>query len=313
MQNKMFQLQSPDEKRDKLESVLGRKTNHLLSKFQTQQILNEINLRRQYGIQVHIGPETFFSTCCFFAVTKEIGIPEKSLWQHKIWDYRRYLYLNPSFSPKRLPAAVVMTRCRTAGTRQVFTNLIHIYLPKYEMRNVALKQSRVTNKTCLIFYIVSAFALIAFALRAWPILLLLLVVLTGAGLCWCWLWIFEEQTPTQFSAHIAKATVSPTTGFARRSIKILRIFPDAKWVWLTPCRWPRCGKAVLCPFSFRSQAVSKKHRFTWRRRVWPFAGRNQRESVFCYQGEGGTQHIGRLQPYGIPVGRIPKSFSQRKL
>ncbi len=60
MQNKMFQLQSPDEKRDKLESVLGRKTNHLLSKFQTQQILNEINLRRQYSIQVHIEPRNLF-------------------------------------------------------------------------------------------------------------------------------------------------------------------------------------------------------------------------------------------------------------
>ena len=40
MQNKMFQVQSPDEKRDKLASVLGRKTNHLLSKIKTQQILN---------------------------------------------------------------------------------------------------------------------------------------------------------------------------------------------------------------------------------------------------------------------------------
>ena len=60
MQNKMFQVQSPDEKRDKLASVLGRKTNHLLSKFQTQQILNEIDFHRQYSIRVHIEPRNLF-------------------------------------------------------------------------------------------------------------------------------------------------------------------------------------------------------------------------------------------------------------
>lgn len=136
MQNKMFQLQSPDEKRDKLESVLGRKTNHLLSKFQTQQILNEINLRRQYSIQVHIEPETFFDVLflCRDQGNRDTG--KIAFGNIKFGIIGDTFISNPSFPQKRLPAAVVMTRCRTADTRQVFTNLIHIYLPKYEMRNV---------------------------------------------------------------------------------------------------------------------------------------------------------------------------------
>ena len=136
MQNKMFQLQSPDEKRDKLESVLGRKTNHLLSKFQTQQILNEINLRCQYSIQVHIEPETFFDVLflCRDQGNRDTG--KIAFGNIKFGIIGDTFISNPSFPQKRLPAAVVMTRCRTAGTRQVFTNLIHIYLPKYEMRNV---------------------------------------------------------------------------------------------------------------------------------------------------------------------------------
>lgn len=136
MQNKMFRLQSPEEKRDKLASVLGRKTNHLLSKFQTQQILDAVNVHRQYSIQVHIEPETIFDALFLCR-------------DHGNWDTGKIVFgnvkfgiigdtfiSNPSFPQKRLPAAVVLTRCRTAGGRQVFTNLIHIYLPKYEMRNV---------------------------------------------------------------------------------------------------------------------------------------------------------------------------------
>lgn len=85
-------------------------------------------------------------------------------------------------------------------------------------------------------HIVSAFALIAFALRAWPILLLLLVVLTGVGLCWCWLWIFEEQTPTHNSPPTLPKPQSPYHQLCQAVNKeILRIFPDAKLVWLTPC------------------------------------------------------------------------------
>ncbi len=100
-----------------------------------------------------------------------------------------------------------------------------------------MKQSRVHKQNVLDFlHIVSAFALIAFALRAWPILLLLLVVLTGAGLCWCWLWIFEEQTPTHNSPPTLPKPQSPYHRLCQAVNKeILRIFPDAKWVWLTPC------------------------------------------------------------------------------
>lgn len=84
--------------------------------------------------------------------------------------------------------------------------------------------------------IVSAFALIAFALRAWPILLLLFVVLTGTGLYWCWLWIFEEQTPTYHSPPTLPKPQSPYHQLCQAvNEEILRIFPHAKWIWLTPC------------------------------------------------------------------------------
>lgn len=84
--------------------------------------------------------------------------------------------------------------------------------------------------------IVSAFALIAFALRAWPILLLLLAVLIIAGLYWCWLWIFEKQTPIHNSLPALPKPQSPYHQLCQAVNKeILRIFPDAKWIWLTPC------------------------------------------------------------------------------
>ena len=135
MQNKMFQVQSPDEKRDKLASVLGRKTNHLLSKFQTQQILNEIDFHRQYSIRVDIEPETFFDALflCRDQGNRDTG--KIAFGNIRFGIISDTFISNPSFPQKRLPAAVIMTRCRTVGARQVFTNLIHIYLPKYEMRN----------------------------------------------------------------------------------------------------------------------------------------------------------------------------------
>ena len=91
-----------------------------------------------------------------------------------------------------------------------------------------------TLENCI--QIVSAFALIAFALRAWPILLLLLAVLIIAGLYWCWLWIFEKQTPIHNSLPALPKPQSPYHQLCQAVNKeILRIFPHAKWVWLTPC------------------------------------------------------------------------------
>ena len=100
-----------------------------------------------------------------------------------------------------------------------------------------MKQSRVHKQNVLDFlHIVSAFALIAFALRAWPILLLLLAVLIIAGLYWCWLWIFEKQTPIHNSLPALPKPQSPYHQLCQAVNKeILRIFPDAKWIWLTPC------------------------------------------------------------------------------
>ena len=101
-----------------------------------------------------------------------------------------------------------------------------------------MKQSRIHKQNVLDFLqAVSAFALIAFALRAWPVLMLLLIVLAGAGLYWCWLWIFDEtQEPSRNSLPHLPATQSSYIQLCETVNKeILRIFPHAKWVWLTPC------------------------------------------------------------------------------
>ena len=100
MQNKMFQVQSPDEKRDKLASVLGRKTNHLLSKFQTQQILNEIDFHRQYSIRVHIEPETFFDALflCRDQGNRDTG--KIAFGNIRFGIISDTFISNPSFSPK---------------------------------------------------------------------------------------------------------------------------------------------------------------------------------------------------------------------
>lgn len=136
MQNKLFQLQSLEEKQHKLMVVLERKTNRMLSKFQTQQILNEVNVHRQYRVRVHQEPETFLDALflCRDQGNRDTG--KIAFGNLKFGVIRDTMISNPVFVQKRLPAAVVMTRCRTEGTRQVYTNLIHIYLPRYEMRNL---------------------------------------------------------------------------------------------------------------------------------------------------------------------------------
>ena len=100
-----------------------------------------------------------------------------------------------------------------------------------------MKQSCTHKQNTLDFIqIVSAFALIAFALRAWPIRLLLLAVLIIAGLYWCWLWIFDKQTPIHNSLPALPKPQSPYHQLCQAVNKeVLRIFPDAKWIWLTPC------------------------------------------------------------------------------
>lgn len=101
-----------------------------------------------------------------------------------------------------------------------------------------MKQSRTYKQNTLDFiHVVSAFALIAFALRAWPVLLLLIAVLTIAGLYGCWLWIFDEpQIRSHKPLPHLPAPQSPYHQLCQTVNKeILRIFPRAKWVWLTPC------------------------------------------------------------------------------
>lgn len=163
--------------------------------------------------------------------------------------------------------------------------------------------------------IVSAFALIAFALRAWPILLLLLAVLIIAGLYWCWLWIFEKQTPIHNSLPALPKPQSPYHQLCQAVNKeILRIFPDAKWIWLTPCpmaaMWDNDFLAV------RLYGASGYHRAV----VHLVDGAFHRLQVTSKQTNASRDKrctrysdVNGLQPHGLSMGRIPNRFPQRKL
>lgn len=135
MQNQMFQLQSPEQRKYKLESVLVQKTNRMLSKYQIQQIVRLTNLSRQYKIRIHVEPETFYDALylCRDHGSRDTGKIAFGDLRFGIID-DSYIS-NPCFSHVKQPAAVIMSRCRLISACQVFQNIIHIYLPKHEMRN----------------------------------------------------------------------------------------------------------------------------------------------------------------------------------